>query len=270
MARKWDFYMEEKTKNNFGNWIKNNPWVLAVCLGALVFIGLLFKLVNGHPVSYDAINWKFTSESRTTYDAGILFGKNSAVVWPLLIVYGLVIIATVLAAFTKLNKKCLTVSLVIFLVAGVMLLLSNYLFAYSNAVASARPIQEALADPDDYYWYIEQYLLEVESRLEAGTIVSAALCFAAGIVSFAGAFNEEKMAVREMAEMGMLIAVAIVLDVIFHLIPNVPGQAGSISIATLPLYLIEMFGAIIKCKCSFGNGEGSLKIGASLKPMESM
>ena len=79
------------------------------------------------------------------------------------------------------------------------------------------------------------------ASLKGGAIISSSFSFIGAILSFSFGIEKEKITASEMAEMGMLVALAVVLDVVSHyVIPKIPSQVGSISIALLPLYFLSL------------------------------
>lgn len=232
-----------ETKRGFD--LSSKLWLIAAIVGLLAFVGLALPLVSAHPnVTVEASQYEwdgsmywdfsFDSDSRGDIWAGILFGLSGAVVWPTLVCYCMILLGAVLCLFGRKSPKFLTAAMLLYIVAGVLLLLSNNFYAWCNALVGAGEYGSS------YYDYVEGYMNEVGARLGVGAIFSAVISFAAAVVCFSGAMEEERMTVADMTEISMLCAVAIVLDVVFHYVPNISGQAGSISIATLPLYLIAL------------------------------
>ena len=228
-----------KENNKFIAFFKQNTFIFAIFAGLFVFLGLAFPLLNAHGVTYDPVTWEFGETSRVVHNASIMFGMDGPVVWPLIIIYSLVIIAIALLPFSRINDKILIVAMLLFFVSGVMLLLSNYFYSYANAIHGAKENLEAIGD-EYYYWFVSEYIKISDSRLGVGSILASIMCFISAIICFANQFSKERVTVREMTEIGMLVAAAVVLDLIFHYIPNIPGQVGSISVALLPLYILAL------------------------------
>ena len=221
--------MEDKSfLEKYGKW-------LIVASGLLVFISFLFPLVNYHPVAYDPVSWEF-AEAGSRIKANFLTYMAS---WPIIVLYSIIIIAVLMALLAVKFKKLLNISMLLFMVGGVMFLLSNYLFSYQLGLAA---FKEYAAEVGDEYkfWFIQSYINMADSRLEAGAIIASIMSFVTVLVMFAVMYRGEKVTVRELTEMGILIAAAVALDIIFHFIPNLPGQVGSVSIATLPLMIIAL------------------------------
>ena len=225
-------------------------WIAALIASALIFIGLAMPLIATHGATYDPATWGFEEAfERRELGAAIMFGLEGAVVWPYFLLYGAALIGTILLLVAHFDKKRASryevVSLLLFLVAGVMFLISNNFYGFCNAQAT---VGEAAKNTpyfeegfsDNYYWYIKTYIATCDSRLGVGAIWSGALCFIAGLLAFSESLAKESISVREMTEIGLLVAASVGLDVLFHFIPNVPGFVGSISIALLPLYIVAL------------------------------
>lgn len=218
------------------SFFKKNNYLLIILIVLLGFVGLAFPLVNGHGVIYNSADWTFEETPRITHNVAMLFGMDGALVWPLIVVLSLIIIGIFLVVLTLLHKKLVMIAILLFFVSGVLLLLSNHFYAYANAISTAKAFDLG----DYYYWYISSYITTVDARLEPGAIIMSTMCFLAAITGFALNSSKDRLNVRDMTEMGVLISLAIVLDIIFHYIPNIPGQVGSVSIALLPLYILSL------------------------------
>ena len=229
-----EFFMEEKESV-----LVKYYYLFAALLGLLVFIGFAFPLVNYHPFSYDAVNWTFEDSERIKAGVGVLFG-DGVFAWALLYPYILVIAGVVLSVLSKLNKKLLMPAMILYFVAGMHLLLADDLFAFSYAFNSRIPYLEELREYQSEYWFMSEAQTVIDSRLEAGAILSIVFAFMAGVFNASISFSKESVSVRDITETGVLLAIAIVLDIIFHYIPNLPMQVGSISIACLPLMIIAL------------------------------
>ncbi|MBP5091283.1 MAG: energy-coupled thiamine transporter ThiT [Bacilli bacterium] len=230
-------------------WVGKNRWIAAVIAGLLAFIGLAMPLVLTHGAALNPEEWGIEEAfKRAPLGAEILFGGKGAIVWPTLLLYiGIVIaIALILIGhFIKTEKQFLMVSLLLFVVIGVFFLVSASFYGFCNAQANVAEFAKRAPGfeegyNDNYYWFIKEYITVADSRLGVGAIWSAAFSFIAALSCFVASISEEKYSVHDITEIGVLTASAIVLDVIFHFIPNIPGQACSISIALLPLYLIAL------------------------------
>ena len=213
---------------------KYGKWII-VASGLLVFLSFLFPLVNYHPVAYDPDNWVFSEAGERI---PVYFTSYMSSV-PIIIVYSLVFIAVLMAVLAFKFNKLLNISMLLFIVCGVLFLISNYLFTYQLGFVGFNDYASEVGD-EYKYWFIQSYISMADSRLAVGGVLASILCFLTVFVSFSVIYKSEKVTIRELAEMGILIAGAIVLDIIFHYIPNIPGQVGSISIAALPLMIIAL------------------------------
>ena len=231
-------------------WISQNLWVVSLVIGLLAFVGLALPLVGAHPVTYDPNTWTFGEEARINFGAGMLFGLQGAVAWPYLFLYSLLLLACVLLPvgfFTKKIELFTSISMFLFLIAGVLFFLSNGVYGFVNAMDTVGQYKESFRDPsnpsayfENYYWYVKTYINTADGRLGTGTILSGALSALGCFTCFSFASSKNRLDIRSMTEIAMLSAIAIVLDVVFHYIPSLPGQVGSLSVALVPIYLIAL------------------------------
>lgn len=238
--------MEEEKKSWFGE----NLWVIPLVIGLLAFVGLAMPLVQAHTVTYDPESWSFGEGPRIGIGAAMLFGGAGAIVWPYYILFGLVLIACALLPIGYFRKKIegyASASMFLFLIAGVLFFLSSSFYGFINATSSVHQYAEYFKDPsdpsaysDNFYWYIKTYVATADGRLGTGAILSGAFSALGCLTAFSFVTTKNRLDVRSMTEIAMLSAVAIVLDVIFHYIPSLPGQVGSFSIALAPIYVIAL------------------------------
>lgn len=232
------------------SWFGKNLWILPFVFGLLAFVGLALPLVGAHTVTYNPDTWEFAEGPRADFGVGMLFGLEGAVVWPYWLLYGLVLTSCVLLLvgfFVKKIELFASIAMFLFLVAGVLFFLSNSLYGFFNAISTVGQYKDAFRDatnPDayfsNYYWYIKSYVGIADGRLGSGAILSGALSALGCFTAFSFVTTKNRLDIRSMTEIAMLSAIAIVLDVIFHYIPSLPGQVGSLSIALVPIFLIAL------------------------------
>ena len=239
--------MEEEKK---AGWFGKNLWIVPAIIGALAFIGLALPLVQAHTVTYDPVNWAFGEGPRIGIGAGMLFGATGPVVWPYLALYTIVLLSVALLIVGYFRNKTNTytsIAMFLFLIAGVLFFLSNSYYGVVNATRTVNEYKDYFVDPTDpnaysgnFYWYIKEYVNIADGRLGPGAILSGALSVIACFTCFSFLTSSERLDIRSMTEIAMFSAIAIVLDVVFHYIPSLPGQVGSLSIALVPIYLIAL------------------------------
>lgn len=235
--------MEEQKKPS---WLSKNMWVLPLAFGLLSFVGLALPLTTAHTVTYDAASWTFGEGPRQEFGAGMLVGLEGAIAWPYYLLFGIILIACALLVVGYFAKKVeffASISMFLFLVAGVMFFLSNSVYGFVNAMGTIGQYKEYFAGDsfsDNYYWYLKSYVAVADGRLGSGAILCGAFSAIGCFTCFSFVTNKNRLDIRSMTEIAMLSAIAIVLDVVFHYIPSIPGQVGSISVALVPIYLIAL------------------------------
>jgi thiamine transporter len=219
------------------DWLHNHIWLLAAFLGLCIFFAFCIpfvstKVVTGVYNEADAY-WEFAKGERTDLGFGILFGQGSALVWPLLIAFVGALVGVILAVIGKKYPRSLTAAMIVFVISGIFFLIGASFYDYANCLS--------IVGGASFWDYIKDYRSLASTRLGGGLVFAAVLSFLAALVSYSAALSEEKMSVWDMTEIAVLSASAIVIDIFVHyVIPHVPGQVGSISIATLPLMIIAL------------------------------
>lgn len=222
------------TLASVGKWIRDNVWLLSALGGIIVFIGLLLPLVSAKPVTavFESDYWSFSHGDRSDISSSIIFGLGTPIVWPLTIAYSLIVCGVICAFLGKKFPRFLAASMLLYLVGGIFILLSSQFYDYANCLSIVGGVS---------FWdYIKDYSSNSSSRLGIGSILASVLAFVAALFSFSAAFQEEKTSVRDLTEISILSAAAIIIDVVFHFIPHVQGQFGGVSLATLPLFFIAL------------------------------
>lgn len=204
----------KKPDGPFVRWIKENSWIIVVCLGLLVYLGLAFPIYTTKLSSDpdNRINVYFFEMI-----SGGVYGFNG---W-ILAFWLLPLIGVILACLTKVNKNFLTAALMVFLVGGILILTGKEIFTYFlDGSFNDSPI--LVYSKTDYAF----------GGVFAG-IASIIVALAALLVST----GKESYSLYEMVESGMLVAMAVVLQ--FIKIPvNIGG--GSLNLQMLPLFVLAL------------------------------
>jgi thiamine transporter len=227
--------VESNNLPKIATWISKNLWIFAAFFGACVFFGFLAPFVSAKPVTatFTSGYWEFSHGDRSDFGFGMIFGQGSALVWPLLFAFILILVGIALSILGMKYSWSLTAAMIIYIVAGIFFLIGASFYDYANCLQ----IVGGTAFQD----YIKDYRSNSSSRLGGGLILAAVFAFVAALAAFSAAFDKERMSVRDMTEIGILTAASIVIDVFVHyVVPHIPGQVGSISVATLPLFIIAL------------------------------
>ncbi len=221
------------------SWLGNHLWIIPLACGLLALLGLAFPLVAAHTVEYDPATWEFIEGPRIELRASILFGVEGAACWPYFIPYGFVIAGLALTVCDAIfrNEKLSSGAMMLYILAAVLFFVSNPFYGFSNGLAT---VGQYNYDPDNYYWYVKTYVAIADGRLGVGAILSGSAAVLASLASFSASISKSRIDVRSMVEIAMLCAMAVILDLIFHYMPNMFNQVGSFSISLLPLYIIAL------------------------------
>lgn len=225
--------MEETGRKS---WVREHLWLLALLAGALVFVGWAGPMLSSKPIEavWKVDFYELVKGSRENIWVGrILFGAGGtpvlATYW---IFYGIVICGIVSALLAKRNPRFFELGLMLNVVAGILFLTSNIFYDYNRCFLT---IKEA-----SFIDYLEDWQSLASSRMAFGTVFATLFSFLAAILHLSGAYNAKRFALRDLLEIAIFSAAAIVLDLIQHFIPSFAVSGGSIGIATLPLLYVAL------------------------------
>lgn len=222
--------MEEKKP--FSQLVKENLWLLGAIAGLLIIIGWGMPMFSTKPITATLSGewYELSKGSRGNVGIdGLLSGGSF--LWIFCVIYSLVGIGIVLSLLGKICKKCYEVAIIVFLVTGILLLTGNVLYDYTKC---ASVIGSSFMD------YLEDWRSLAGTRSSAGIIWGTTFSFVACLINLSAAYEVRKFTLRDLVEIAMLSALAIVIDVIQHLLPSIGVTGGSIGIATLPLLYIAL------------------------------
>ena len=207
--------MEEQTQTNEAvqseekqaNFFQKYSWIIAALLGLLAILFLLgtvvsytIKLGDGTKITTDIHLWDYF---KGQYDFD----------WSMYITLGLIVLGIVFSLLHNVNVSFGSAAGMTFVLTIPMLALSREFFANNNI----------------------EYLKSVEFGW--GSALSIACCIGAFIFSVSSNFSNESIKTRDIAEDGILIAAAFILNLVK--IPVSTG-GGSINFQMLPLFLIAL------------------------------
>ena len=207
--------MEEQTQETAAvqneekptSFIQKYSWIIAASLGLLAIIFLLGTVVNytiklddGTKITTDIHLWDY-------------FKGEYAFDWSMYITLGLIVLGIVFALLHQVNSGFDSAAGMTFVLAIPMLALSREFFS-NNSIENLKSVS--------FGW---------------GSAVSIACCIGAFIFSVSASFSNETIKTRDIAEDGILIAAAFILNLVK--IPVATG-GGSINFQMLPLFLIAL------------------------------
>jgi len=240
--------MEEtgKTKR-VASWVKEHLWLLTVIAGCLVFFSFCGPFVYSKPLTfvgwvpagtpgdYGVAEFAVAGSSSPVWASGLL----NPIVWPVWLEFGLIAAGTVLAGLGVKNKYFSFFAMFLFLVAGILFLTNASFYDFAE---SAQYIPSGLADAGDGQsdvldCYLPAFSSLAKTKLAFGSVYGAFMSFAASFLAFDAANTKETYSIRDMTEIGILVAAAIGL----HYIKIPIGvTGGSINLAPIPLFLISL------------------------------
>ena len=230
--------MEETKKSVFekvGDFIKKYAWCFAIgaALLALAFLFLPILKYEIREAVYDIATDERVAKSDYVYGANLIwfFKSGHKLSYTMFITIGFIVAGAVLIPLKKFNKDLMTLSGIFFLLAVCMFLLSKEFFmADEDAVMNNAKIVGIEYDEATQYFY--PYLHDV--MLSWGTNLGIFFCTAAfGFTTI----SNQSATTRQIAEEGVLLALAFVLNIIK--IP-VGATGGSINFQMLPLMIIAL------------------------------
>lgn len=238
---------ETKKTNRVALWVRGHLWLLAVIAGCLVFLSFCGPFLFSKPLTF--VGWNLPSEPdgygyaqfsvsgslTPVWASGLL----NPVVWPIWLEFGLILFATVLAAFGFKNKYFSFFAMLLFLVAGILFLTNASFYDFTQ---SAQYVPSGLADAGDGQsdvldCYLPAFSSLSGTKLAFGSVYGAFMSFVASFLAFDEANSKETYSIRDMTEIGILVAAAIGL----HYIKIPIGlTGGSINLAPIPLFLVAL------------------------------
>jgi len=191
----------KKPEGQFIGFLKQFSWAIAAGCGVIAILALLGTIVTA----------KLEDGTKLEIHLWDYFGSGYAYNWSMYITLGLLVAAIACAALHKINENFDVASAMLFLLALTMLVLAREFFSYNDGFKS---VKVGWAD--------------------ALSMVFAAVGFAFAI---SASVSKKPFTVRDLAEDGVLIAAAFVLN--FIKLPIATG-GGSINFQMLPLFLIAL------------------------------
>jgi len=226
-------------ENKFIAFVKANyVWLLTIIVLGCTFIGLLGSIVTSKPVTitYHA-DWEWYEVARVLDPvsgeklprAGVYLSQliNEGTFVPFLVMYNLVIVAIVLVVLGKYIHTNFYIG------ATLLLLCTGIFFLTSNTFYDLALCTTAVKEPNLF----EELHAVAETKLSFGSTFASILCFAGGLLSYSLANTKDSFSISDMAEVGVLSAMAIGLQ--FIRIP-IGVTGGSINLGLVPLFVIAL------------------------------
>jgi thiamine transporter len=206
-------------KKSFGGFLLANLWIFAALAGLLAYVALAMPIVSTKFVSDPDTRVGLYLWQMFGPDYGIRFNALVLIFW---LLPG---IGAILAALTPVHKNFLYASLLCFLLAGVLLVTQHQVFEYF------------LAGDYAYYKNVEQIVVDGKTDLEAGAIFASGMSFVGAAVAMVAGTTKDSYSVTDIAESGMLIALAFVLNLL-----KIPmgASGGSANFQMLPLFILAL------------------------------
>jgi thiamine transporter len=223
---------ETTSEYPFVKWLKTHTWLLAAGFGLIAFLGLLGPVLSAKTVSAVEDGTLSAGSRVNVYFADIIGLGIYQANWPLILVFGLAVVAIALALFGRKHRQLLAAASLLFLICGVLLLIGNSFFDYINCLNLEG--YDVVSSTSGF----RNYQSLAGTNLGIGLVFPAVLVFVAALVSFIGAYDQDSISVKDMAEIGVLSALAIVLN--FFPKISIGAEGGSINLASFPLLLIAL------------------------------
>jgi len=221
----------DSTKNDWLSktisYVSKNVWILSLVVAVVALISLFGPLFSSKTVTY--VNDGFEAGKRVSITIIDMFaGRATAPItlWGSLV---LIVIASAMLFLRKKANGFLSASMLCYFVAGCLLFASGSSFDF---------VTLSKLGVDDYVWYVKDFSSVASTKLQVGIILPAVLCFACGFLAFSSSIEKDTISVGEMAEIGILVALAVALN--FGPKWQIGADGGSINFAMFPLFLIAL------------------------------
>ncbi|MCI1245286.1 MAG: energy-coupled thiamine transporter ThiT [Bacilli bacterium] len=217
------------------SWIKGHLWLIAIVVGALVFIGLCGPLVSTHGATSalvgegDDAYYEFSeASSRYSVWANGVFGVAN-MSWPFIALYALAFVAFVFVILGKKWNDCYVAALLLYVCLGIIFFTGNTLYDFT-ACSSLIGVKAA-ADNLAYY------STAAGTKLAFGCVISGVVSFVAAFFCLGAANAKDSFNVLDLTEIGLLSAMAIGLQFIKI---EIGSTGGSINLGLIPLFVIAL------------------------------
>ena len=229
----------EETKQSFfkqvGAFIKKYAWALAIC-SALIAVAFLFLPILKYEIReavYDIETDVRVVKSDYLYNVNLIwyFKAGHSLRYTMFITLGLIALGVILVLTSFFNKDLLTAAGIVFLLAVCMFILSKEFFNGDvDYIEENAKIVGLDYDSSTQYFYSSLHDVE----FSWGATLGVAFC----TIAFAfTSLSNQSATTRQIAEEGVLLALAFVLNLVK--IP-VGATGGSINFQMLPLFIIAL------------------------------
>lgn len=229
----------EETKQSFltrvGNFVKKYAWVLAIGAAILALLAMFLPLLKYEirEAVYDIATDERVSKVDYVYGANIIwfFKSGHSLNYTMFITIGFIVVGIILILLKKFNKDLMVISGILFLLAVCMFLLSKEFFGSDeDAIMNSAKIVGTEYDEATQYFYASYH----GADLSWGSILGLFFCSVAFALT---SLSNQSSTTRQIAEEGVLLALAFVLNLVK--IP-IGATGGSINFQMLPLMIIAL------------------------------
>ena len=227
-------------KEKFYSWLKDNfIFLLALLCEVLLLVGIFTSLVTTKGAIATFVSdpewgdYYEISKAHSRETLNIFQSVKEGTSWPFFVLYGLGFLAIPLTILGKfVHKNFYIGSTLILLCVGVLFLTTNSLY---NVALTQSLLKENFNA--DYAWVWEDVASCAETKITFGCKWSSILSFASAIMCFSAASTKDSIDVKDMSEIAVLSALAIVLQFINI---KIGATGGSINLGLIPLFLIAL------------------------------
>ena len=228
-------------KEKFYSWLKDNfIFLLALLCEVLLLVGIFTSLVTTKGAIATFVSdpeWGDYYEISKAHDSrealNIFQSVKEGTSWPFFVLYGLGFLAIPLTILGKfVHKNFYIGSTLILLCVGVLFLTTNSLY---NVALTQSLLKENFNA--DFAWVWEDVASCAETKITFGCTWSSILSFASAIMCFSAASTKDSIDVKDMSEIAVLSALAIVLQFINI---KIGATGGSINLGLIPLFVIAL------------------------------
>ena len=209
------FFMDEQTldskPNKISSFFSKYGWIIATACGIIAILFLLGTIVKYRVVTFDPDG----EEIKTYFDVHLwdYFKGLHSYDWTMAITLSLLVLGVICATLQKIHRTFASAASILFILGLTLIILSREFFA-SNTIENM--------DKVEYGW---------------GSALAVSFAIFATVFCVSSDFSNYPIVTREIAEDGILIALAFILNLIK--IPLAAG-AGSINLQMLPLFIIAL------------------------------
>lgn len=215
--------MEENKANKWKEYFDNHLNLIACLTGVLALLCLFIPLFRAVPIVETENGFSFYDGGRRLFFLWDLLG-GTVFSWGFFFAIVCIVLGAVFSFCFKFHKNFASAGLVCYLIGACFLLCTTSFYEFALSVKLGMDMGDVIAASD--------------LAISAGLIVSAIVAFIGALLDVSLGTKAEPISVRDMAEIAMFVAVAVVADMFLNI--DIGQTGGSFNFCIIPLFVIAV------------------------------